>query len=87
MPISREEFESQLDQRVLLVLGFLRENMEAAYTAAEVAMELSEYDDELTEGSVRRVLDQLVARERAETSVRGGEVYYSYRRWLGFRRR
>jgi hypothetical protein len=30
VPISREEFESKLDQPVLLVLTFLRENMEAA---------------------------------------------------------
>ena len=89
MPISREEFESKLDQPVFLVLAFLRENLEAAYTAAEITMELGEYDTLLTEANVQRALDEdeLVGRERVETSVRASEVYYSYRRWLGLRRR
>jgi hypothetical protein len=50
-------------------------------------MELRESDELVREADVRRALDELVGRERVETSVRTGEVYYSYRRWLGLRRR
>jgi hypothetical protein len=87
LPISREEFESKLDRPVLLVLEFLRSNMDNAYTSTEVTSELYEVDDQLTDATVQRALDELVVRERAETSVRDGEVYYAYRRWLGLRPR
>jgi len=87
VPISRDEFESKLDRRVFLVLDFLRGNVEAAYTVAEIATELADYDPHLDQRYVQQALGELVARDRVETSARAGEVYYSYRRWLGLRRR
>jgi predicted transcriptional regulator len=61
--------------------------MDAAYTASEIAESLAQEDIALSEPALERALAQLVNRQRVEMSTREGRVYYSYRRWLGLRRR
>lgn len=87
MPISREEFESKLDRPSFFILQFLRENVDAAFTAEEIREALVEFGAELDEEGARRALEDLLRRDRIEASARGSELYYSYRRWLGLRRR
>jgi hypothetical protein len=87
MPISRQEFESTLDRPAYLALEFLRSNIDAAYTANEIAEALAQEDIALSEPALERALAELVNRQWVEASTRQGKVYYSYRRWLGLRRR
>ena len=87
MPISRQEFESTLDRTAYLALEFLRSNMDAAYTASEIVEALAEEGTATSSERLERALAELVSRQWVETSTRKGRVYYSYRRWLGLRRR
>lgn len=86
MPISRGELESTLERPAYLILGFLRARIDAAYTAREIAVELIEAGRALDEGTLERALTELTSRQWVETSNREGEIYYAYRRWIGFRR-
>ena len=88
MPISRDEFESKLDSMAYLALEFLRSNMDAAFTAGEIGEALAQEGSiATTAAALESALAELVNREWIETSTREGRVYYSYRRWLGLRRR
>ena len=60
--------------------------MDAAYTASEIAEELTEAGHALEEPTLERVLTELVNRQWVEASSREGELYYAYRRSIGFRR-
>ena len=86
MPISREEFESALERPAYLVLEFLRANMDTAYTAPEIASELARTGSVIEQSVAEGALGELTRRGWVETSMRDGEVYYAYRRWIGFRR-
>jgi hypothetical protein len=87
VPIPRQEFESTLDRTAYLALEFLRSNMDAAYTAGEVADALAQEGIATGGATLERALAELVSRQWVEASTREGRVYYSYRRWLGLRRR
>ena len=60
--------------------------MDAAYTAREIGEELAEAGHALEGPTLELALTELVSRQWVETSIREGEVYYAYRRWIGFRR-
>ena len=64
MPISHQEFESTLDRTTYLALEFLRSNMDAAYTASEIAEALGQEDISLSEPALERALVGLVSRLR-----------------------
>ena len=60
--------------------------MDAAYTASEIAEQLAEAGHAFEEQAAEEALTELMNRGWVESSSRAGEVYYAYRRWIGFRR-
>jgi hypothetical protein len=86
VPISRGEFESSLDRTAYVILELLRANMDSAYTAHEISDALSAIGQQASSADLDRALAELARRGWTEASTREGELYYAYRRWIGFRR-
>ena len=80
MPISRTEFEtSELDPSFILE-DFLRSNLDFAYTAEELVVELASKRIGLTIEEVREILDYLENRQRVSENRVRDIVYYIYRK-------
>ena len=85
MPISRGEFEQgEIDLR-LVIIEFLRVNIDSAYTLNEIIEELVSEGIACLEQDVVPVLNALVDNKRIELKSIGGVLYYMYFKALGFR--
>ena len=71
MPISKDDFESGLDDEVKKVLNLLSENRDKAFTSKEIAEDL-----EIEWDNVKRVLGYL--RERGNIKFKDIGAYWYY---------
>lgn len=83
MPFSRQLFESAGDAPQV-VLDFLRNNSELAFTADEIAEGLLAEGARLERPVVDRALIELVANGRVEARLLLGMTCYIYAKRIGF---
>lgn len=83
MPFSRQLFESAGDA-AQVVLDFLRNNSELAFTADEIAEGLLAEGVRLDRAVIDRVLTELVANGRVVARLLLGMTCYIYAKHIGF---
>jgi hypothetical protein len=85
VPVTEDQFCRGRSDIELAVLWFMRKTFDLAYAAEEVLFELGATGILSTPDEIDRALAHLLSRERIESNVVHGAVYYKYYRRLGFR--
>jgi hypothetical protein len=85
VPISRQALESSGDDLEQLVLDFLRQHSDAAFTIDEILSWLHTQDFSFDNEAVAAALSRLVDRGRIATRVMLGRQWHYYQGRIGFR--
>ena len=85
MPITESEFYAGRQDAELAALSFLKQNRTLGYTAEDIMVELGNQGIFYSIVDYEVGLENLVAREMAESRVIDGAIYYKYFFVVGFR--